>query len=402
MNQTLRTILVTPYRWLLRLWWPILNMIRRDRTVKRVLICANNRLMAEYANEAVQFVKHDRRVSTFMTGPEFRLFDKGWIGELAALLKHKYVSYFSARLRWWDLIVFADYQSAERFHPDTRKVLVNHFLGGGKIINGKEYRFNRRMTYQGRPIFTSIFEASEVAAERAIASNPEVAPLLRIVGDLRSDRMLDLRDSRDKIRKEMGFRETSKVVLIQSTWGPLSIMERCGPEIMEHVVRLLDKGSYQFIVSTHPHHWHGPYAEKNPWGKYLVGLERPGLVVIKPEDDWSRAMIASDLVVTDNTSLSATYCQLQKPLIYIEMPDNSIPEASTVNRLYNISPHFKAPADLEKVIEDGLRDYPFDELHKIALEVNSYPGEAAVRVRRELYRLLELSEPSSPSAKQSD
>ena len=37
MHRTIRTILVTPYRCLLRLWWLILKKVRRETAVKRVL-----------------------------------------------------------------------------------------------------------------------------------------------------------------------------------------------------------------------------------------------------------------------------------------------------------------------------------------------------------------------------
>ena len=112
--------------------------------------------------------------------------------------------------------------------------------------------------------------------------------------------------------------------------------------------------------------------------------------MIRPGDDWARYMVASDLVVTDNTSLSATYCQLQKPLVYVAMPKNTVPVGSTVHQLYSISPHLESPADLKRTITAVLREYPYERLREIAYQVNSCPGEAVANIREELFRLLEL------------
>ncbi len=348
--------------------------------------------MAEYADDAAAFIRHDPRVELWITGPNAGLFGPCLERELAEELGYRYLPYVRARARWWDLIIFAEYRAVDRFHPDIRKVLVNHFLGGGKIISGKEYRFERDMSHWGRPLFASIFEASAAERDRTVAAYPALAPYLCMVGDLRSDRMLELRTRREQIRSEMGFAPADKVVLIQSTWGPQSIMERWGRELLSEAVRLLDEGKYKFIASTHPHHWHGPRAAQQPWGKYLAELKRPGLVVIKPGDDWGKFMVASDLAVTDNTSLSATYCQLHKPLAFIALPEDTVPPGSTVAQLYSISPHLESPAELESMIDQVLKDYPYDKLKQTAHEVNSLPGEAAGRIRRELYRLLDLCE----------
>jgi len=396
MKRSLRTILVAPFRLLLEFWWPILARTHRRCAKKRVLLCADSRLMVEYASDAAKFIRDDPRVTIALTGPAAKLFGRCMLRDAAAELGYRYVPYVLARAQWWDLIIFAEYRAADRYHPDIPKVLVNHFLGGGKIISGKEYRFQRDLTHHGRPLFASIFEASEAERDRAVASDPSLADKLRIVGDLRSDRMLELNASRRGIRHAMGFSESDKVVLIQSTWGPQSIMERCGRELMAEAIRLLDEGKYKFILSTHPHHWHGPRAVQHPWGKFLLDHERLGLVVIRPSDDWARFMVASDLVVTDNTSLSATYCQLQKPFVFIEIPENTIPDGSTVHQLYSISPHFDSPAHLERAINRSLQSYPYDELQQISHQVNSAPGQAGERIQREMYRLLDLPNDEPP------
>ena len=140
-----------------------------------MLVCVESRLMAEYADDAVNFIRQNRRIELWLTGPHARILGRCLERELAAELGYRYVSYFQARMAWWDLIVFAEYRAADRFHPDVPRVLVNHFLGGGKILGGKEYRFARKLWHWGRPLFNSIFEASAAERDRAIAADPALA-----------------------------------------------------------------------------------------------------------------------------------------------------------------------------------------------------------------------------------
>src|SRR3972149_154663 len=183
MKRFFRTVLVSRYRLLLRLWWPILRRCHAEAKTKRVLLCVDTPLRADYADENARLIRDDPRLATWMTGPTNAGFPSSALRELAGKSRHRCVPYWVARAQWWDQIIFADYRAADRFHPDVRKVLVNHFLGGGKIIGGKEYRFERKLSHLGRPLFTSILEASHAARQRAITAQPVLANHVRVVGD---------------------------------------------------------------------------------------------------------------------------------------------------------------------------------------------------------------------------
>jgi len=387
-----RTLLVTPYRLALRAWWLQLGKGPHVSEKRDVLLCAETEMMATYADAAAKLIADQAGVLIWLTQPPSPGMKSGALRGLAESMGHRFVSYALARAQWWDLIIFPEYRAADRFHPDIPKVLVNHFLGGGKIIDGKEYRFERSLEHLGRPLFRRIFDASFSSRDRAVAGDPALKDVITVVGDLRSDRLLSLRGQRDQIRAEYGFRPDQTVVLVQSTWGRQSIMERWGQQLLEEALRLQQQSPLRFIASTHPLHWSGRRAAEHPYGEYLLSLEPQGLSVVRPQDDWARSMIASDLVITDNTSLSATYCQLGKPLIFIDLPIGTIPPGSTVDRLYHISPHLHDPQDLEATIASVSLEYPYDRLIQIASEVNSFPGKAAEKMRHELLALLNSSE----------
>ena len=389
-NRALRNLVATPYRLLLRGIWflrqPPSNLNRR----RKVLLCAETEMMASYANAAAQLIADDFLVDTFFTQAPSRGMKSDALRPLAERLGHFFVPYWKARMRWWDLIVFPEYRAADRFHPDAPKVLVNHFLGGGKIINGKEYRFERELVHLGRPLFRKIFDASYASRERAIAADPRLEEQVVVVGDLRSDEMFKLVDQREEIRRGLGFQPEEIVVLIQSTWGPQSIMERCGPQLLDEALQLQEKTKFRFIASTHPLHWSGRRKAEHPWGEYLLDLKPRGLRVVRPEDDWAVSMVASDMAISDNTSLAATYCQLGKPLLFVNELENYVPEGSTVGKLCKISPQLENAEDLHNKLRIITEHYPYEELRKIAYEVNSHPGEAEERIRSALKEILKL------------
>lgn len=389
-NRTLRNLVVSPYRWLLRGLWAVQRPPRNPQRGRRVLLCAETEMMASYANAAAQLVADEPLVETYFTQAPSAGMSSEALRPLAEQLGHRYVPYWKARMQWWDLIVFPEYRAADRFHPDAPKVLVNHFLGGGKMINGKEYRFERELVHMGRPMFRKIFDASYASRERAIAADPKLAEQIVVVGDLRSDEMFKLVDRREEIRRELGFQPDDTVVLVQSTWGPQSIMERWGPELLDEALKIQDGTEFRFIASTHPLHWSGRRVAEHPWGEHLLSLQPRGLRVVRPEDDWGVSMVASDMVISDNTSLAATYCQLGKPLMFIDGLEDFVPEGSTVGKLYEISPHLASADDLHRTLCQVQDDYPYEQLRHIAYGVNAYPGEAEKKIRAELMEELEL------------
>lgn len=389
-SRTLRNLVVSPYRWLLRGLWALQRPPRNPQRRRRVLLCAETEMMTSYANAAAQLVAEEPQVATYFTQAPSAGTASDALRPLAQELGHNFVPYWKARMQWWDLIVFPEYRAADRFHPDAPKVLVNHFLDSGKIINGKEYRFERELVHLGRPLFRKIFDASYVSRDRAIAGDPQLEDQIVVVGDLRSDEMFKLVDRREEIRREFGFQSDETVVLIQSTWGPQSIMERWGSQLLEEALELQKSTNFRFIASTHPLHWSGRRVAEHPWGEHLLSLQPRGLRVVRPGDDWAVSMVASDVAISDNTSLAATYCQLGKPLIFINDLEDYLPEGTSISKLYKISPHLANAEDLHRTLCQVQDDYPYEELREIAYAVNSYPGEAEQKIRAELLEVLHL------------
>jgi hypothetical protein len=308
-----------------------------------------------------------------------------------------FINYGRARACWWDLILFADHASADAFHPRIIKIQVYHSLGSGKIIGGEHYRYGcRAFLENGRPHFTKMFEASETIRQRAIAAKPKLTDVIVTVGDLKVDAMLSLQTQRDEIRQSMNLAPADTVVLIQSTWGDTSLMETMGVDLIEEAKKLMEKGAYRFILSTHPIHWKSAYARQHPWGQYIESKQEEGFLVIRPGQDFEPYHVAADIAVTDHTGLCLNFALLHKPMVFVSIPDGTVLPDSWEAQLKVLSPTLEAPTALDQTLQNALTDYPVDELRALSLKIDSCPGTAAEGIREEIYGGLGISPPTSP------
>ncbi len=312
--------------------------------------------------------------------------------QLAASLDVPHVGYLAARCKWWDLILFADSASARAFNPRIPKVMAYHSLGCGKVIGNEHYKYGSRVCDpQGEPLFAHIFEASQTTRDQAVRARPALEPVIAVVGDLRADALLARNEHRSEIRKSLGFDEGDTVVMIQSTWGPASLMETMGESIVAEASKMIGSSRYRFILSTHPNHWTGGYAERHPWGEFIDSQRTSGFVVIGPGEDFEPFHIAADIVVTDHTGISLNFALLQKPLVFVPIAAGTVMPESWEARLAALSPTLTSASDLAATVGEALQHYPLDELAALAHQIDSNQGKAAQAMSKEIYDVLRLS-----------
>lgn len=366
---------------------------RANKPVKRVLLPAAHVMALAYLDRFQQTLADDPRlrftVTSYSRLPHTHRQIKRWSRERGL----RYVPYQLSRVMRWDLIAIAEHHGAKAFNPSVPKVLINHSISGGKLEkNGLPYRYGRHHTHfpDGQSVYSKIFEASKEVYTQTVAQRPELGPIIAVVGDLCADELLALRSQREAIRRKLGFSDDQTVVLIQSTWGPTSLMETVGKALIEQAAALQNDSRYRFILSTHPHHWDGTGSVDTSYGRYLSQQAQRGFHVIRPQDDWRPYMAASDMAITDHTSLSVTYALLGNPMLFVANDAAGVIESMPVGQLMSFLPCLKGPDHLSQQIEAAIQQFPKERLAALAKQINAHPGEAAQRVRNETYQLLNL------------
>ena len=370
-----------------------LRRLRARRPMpRRVLFVAANDLGLRQLLLLREVLAEDTRLRLTVTDSPRGAANRDLIGPWCEQRGFVYLPFRRARWRPWDLMIFADHDDMARFPVNVPKVRISHGIFGSKLIDGVPYRYDPKwVEYRGKVFYSRMFEPSDYAVECALKHNPRLQGIVVAVGDLSADRLLSLRPERDEIRAGFGCSPDDFVVLLQSTYGATSLMESIGNELVPQCVSLAAETDFRFILQTHPHHWTGPYAQDHPYGHFLLDQEgKPGITVIHHDEDWAPYMMASDMVITDHTSLSMTYALLGKPMLFVAVPGTTLIEGNPGERLAQVLPKLSSIENLAVDIERARNEFPREQVAEIAKDILSYPGEAADRIQKEVYGLLGL------------
>ena len=297
-----------------------------------------------------------------------------------------------AYARAWDLAICADhcFGTARRRVPT---VFIGHGLPG-KCVSGSsmEYAYGpRALDVDGRLLYERIFTARESDAAAAIAGNPALKEVVVPVGDLQNDAVLDQMGSRDRFREELGFKPEDVVVFVLSTWGPHCLWHTVGDALLQEADKL--HADFKFVLSAHPHEFRPKPNGERVWGEYLRLQRSRGFVVREPSEDWIPYMVASDIVVSDYTNLVQSAALLEKRIILTPVPDQYIWKDSITWQIREFAPIMENARELRRYLIAAQEDYSVEKLRQLARLVHPHPGEAADRIRKEIYTLLGIAPP---------
>jgi hypothetical protein len=136
-------------------------------------------------------------------------------------------------------------------------------------------------------------------------------PRIARVGMPKLDPLVDGTWIQDRAKEHLGVSANEKLVLYAPTWGAGSSLEAFG----EEVVRACLGQGLKLVVKLHDH-----TLRDSSWSARLKEWAEAG-VVIYQDPDVVPAMAASDLLVSDMSSVANEYLLLDRPLITILPPD---------------------------------------------------------------------------------
>jgi len=353
-----------------------------------ILLAALNALMAEYLRDLWEVLRDDPRLHfRKVLSPQFSAADQA---RTRCLLPCPEIHSRLANVRHWDLVIMPDHSYDALCTPWRFPVLrIPHGIGS-KVFDGKDYQYGPRLyDAQGRLKYSRIFECSEARRAHFVRCNPDLAPIISVVGNLRSDRLLEGSTHRDELRRQMGFKPEQTVVLITGSWGADNLFRKVGPELMAEARALM--GKYQVVVRLHPNLFGPLSADREKWFLFVEEQKRAGFRISPSEEDMMLPMVACDVMVSDDVTAMTLYAALlQKPLVCVRTGSKQSPTDSFLGRLARMVPELKRAQDLDATVALALRSWPPPGLAELAGEMNSYPGQARERIRTEVYNLLKL------------
>jgi hypothetical protein len=241
----------------------------------------------------------------------------------------------------------------------------------------------------GRVSYRKMFAESEEERSKAIQLRPSLQDIVTVVGSLENDRVLENTARRDEFRGSLGYAQQDIVVLILSSWGEHCLWHTMGDSLLEEARRLMRQ--YKFVLSAHPHEYRAQPPGQRVWGEYLRSQRQYGFIVREPAENWIPYMVASDIVVSDFTGLLQYAVLLEKPIVLTPVPKQAMWEDFVATRIRKIVPMLPNAQSLRERLADARERYPREKVREIAEFVHPHPGEAAGRIRKEIYRLLKMS-----------
>jgi hypothetical protein len=372
-----------------RLYWLCRPSRRKD-----ILLCCNMALAADYLGSFWELFRHDPRLRfhvVFLCS-FLRDHSDSDIQQVHNRLAVPVTRRFWACARPWDLVVCPDHCL-----PDGLRQLPAVFIGHGhhnKSCNGGTvtYTYGKyARDEKGRVVYTRIFEERETSRDLALRTDPALKDVLVVVGSLENDRLLEQVSRREEFRRQLGYEREDVVVLVLSTWGEHCLLHTMGDELLAEARRL--QPEFKFIFSAHPHEYRPQPGGKRVWGEYLRSQRVHGFTVREPSQSWIPYLVASDIVVTDHTGLVENAALLEKPIIMVPVPEDRVWKHSVTWKIRQFVPILRDATMLRECLLRARTDYPRERLHELARTVHPHRGEAAERIRREIYALLRLPPP---------
>jgi hypothetical protein len=119
-----------------------------------------------------------------------------------------------------------------------------------------------------------------------------------------------------------------------------------------------------------------------------------GLVLIPPHHGWHAALVAADQVIADHGSMGLHTAALDIPLL-LSTADQEVVASTPVAELARTAQRLDLRGGLREQLDESMATHVPGRFDRIISGVFAHRGEAAQRLRAELYELLQLPQPET-------
>lgn len=298
-----------------------------------------------------------------------------------------------ARWRKWDVCVNTDFFEMTNLRRRTRRIHLFHGVAGKHMLDAPvdfapEIATFACLMFPNEDRLRRYVDAGLVAAD---------GPVAALVGYPKADALVDGSLDRRAICAELRLDPERPTVMYAPTWSPHSSLHSVGEAIIE---RLSVEG-YQVLVKLHDRSY-----DKLPrgsggvdWAQRLARYNGHPLVRVARHADATPLLYASDVLVTDHSSIGFEFLLLDRPLIVVDCPELVAHSHINLEKVAKLRQAADVVEDARGVahsvavaLADPARRSPVRR--RVAEEFFYGAGTATDRAVRLMYELLELSMPT--------
>ena len=173
------------------------------------------------------------------------------------------------------------------------------------------------------------------------------------IGFMKTDPLARRRPDRRELLRRHGLDGTRPVLLYAPTGQRHNSLETMGEEVIR---RLAATGRFDLLIKLHDH----PKDGSVDWAARLAPLEDAHTRVLR-DPDVVPAMVLSDLLISDASSVSSEYALLDRPMVFLDVPQllrkatkSGALDVETWGRRAGVV--VQAPEEVVTVIDDALAE----------------------------------------------
>ena len=352
---------------------------------RRILINARTSMNFATLAPIVETLQRDPRIEIFLTASE----NPEQVEEIYkdARAPYRIISASAARFRRFDVYLAADFLWVS-LPRGTSRIQTFHGVAGKyrKIYDSPDQSVREwdRLFFINRRRMQHFIDSKAIDAD---------SPAACLIGMPKLDCLVDGSLNREEVLRSLELDPSKQTVLYAPTWSPYSSVCVMGEEL----VRRLGEFGYNVIVKLHDRSRDLLYANSGgvDWGDRLQPILREIGGKLFTSSNSSPCLAASDLLITDHSSVGFEYLILDRPLVRIHLPEliaNTDIEPAYVAMMASASYSCFTLDDVFLTIEAAFRN-PSEHAENrrlVAEELFYKPGTATTRAVAELYKVMGL------------
>ena len=364
---------------------------------RRVLVDVRNPMHAAVLEPITAALERDPRVAVYYTAERPTVL----ADVFSSKRQDRIVTHGQAAWRRWDLYLSADPWTRPVLRRCARYANVFHGVAGKYDLDNPAHlpiAFHQfdRVLFINRDRMERYVSSGLVSRDRAI-----------LVGFPKVDRLVNGEYDAAAIRRALNLDATRPTVLYAPTWSPASSLSVAG----EAIITTLADAGWNVIVKLHSLSLDAQtpkFSGGVDWRARMAAIERPGRIVHVEEPDASPLLAASDLMVTDHSTIGFEFFLLDRPLIVFDVPkliETARINPERVRELRSAARVVGNVSELKAAAHDA-RERPHAlsvERQRVASAMFHAPGGATDRAVAAAYDLLALAkEPQWRTAESCD
>lgn len=302
------------------------------------------------------------------------------------------VSRSVARLPRWDLYMNADPWDPAPLLRCRRRINFFHGVAGKYDL---ECPANLPLDLA---LYDCIAFPNSARMRRYLAARLVRADQARLVGFPKLDALVNSAVSSRAAAARLGLDPARPTAIYAPTFGPQSSLQDYG----EPIVRTLLDAGLNAIVKLHDRSFDPDpkYSGGSDWRARLSGCGGPGRFVLASGADSTEYLLASDVMVTDHSTVGFEFCALDRPVVVFDVPELLVAarvDPERVRLLRTAADVVNRVSDVRDVVERALQSPAArrPERRAACREVFHDPGRATERALAVCYELMECPTPVS-------